>query len=128
MRSLAVLFLEEEQFCVLQACNGDEALRIARTQDRIDLLLTDVEMGDSPDGIDVASVILAERPGLSVLVMSGFPDSERKALEKGFAFVAKPFTGTSLRQRVREILASKLPPQSETRANLRTGDKSRAVC
>jgi CheY-like chemotaxis protein len=84
LRTLAALYLQEEHFDVLQACNGPEALRIARTHSRIDLLLTDVEMGGGFNGIELASRLLAERPNLPALIMSGLPDSERAAAQKGF--------------------------------------------
>jgi DNA-binding response OmpR family regulator len=108
VRTLAAAFLQEEHFYVLQASDGDEALRVARTNENIDLLLTDVEMGDGLNGIELGSRILAEHPGLPVLVMSGFPDNESMAAGKGMPFLAKPFTPASLRQRVREVMASKL--------------------
>jgi FixJ family two-component response regulator len=71
--------------------------------------LTDFEMGDGLNGIELGSRILAERPDLPVLVMSGFPDAEGMSVENGMPFLAKPFTPGSLRQRVREVLASKIP-------------------
>jgi DNA-binding response OmpR family regulator len=117
LRTLAAIFLQEEHFSVLQASDGDEALRVARSHESIDLLLTDVEIGDGLNGIELGSRLLAERPGLPVLVMSGFPDSEIMAAEKGMPFLSKPFTPTSLRQRVREVLASKPSP-------FRSGDRS----
>ena len=107
VRTLAAASLQEEHFSVLQASNGEEALRVARSQDNIDLLLTDFEMGHGLNGVELGSRILTERPGLPVLVMSGFPDIESMAAEKGMPFLAKPFTSASLRQRVREMLASK---------------------
>ncbi len=108
VRTLAAAVLQEEHFYVIQACDGDEALRVGRSRETIHLLLTDVEMGDGPNGIEVGSRILAERPGLPVLVMSGFPGSETIAAEKGMPFLAKPFTPDSLIQRVREVMASTL--------------------
>jgi CheY-like chemotaxis protein len=116
LRTLAAISLQEEQCNVLQASNGEEALQVARSHQNIDLLLTDVEMGEGLNGIELGSRILEERPGLPVLVMSGFPDSEIMAAEKGMPFLAKPFTPTSLRQRVREVLASKVSP-------FRSGDR-----
>jgi DNA-binding response OmpR family regulator len=111
LRTFAANLLREEQFCVLEACDGDEALRVALTHDNIDLLLADVEMGEGMSGIELGSRILGVRPGLPVLVMSGFSDNESRAAEKGMPFLAKPFTLASLRQRVREVLA---PTKSET--------------
>jgi DNA-binding NtrC family response regulator len=119
VRTLAALALQAEHLYVLQACNGEEALRVARTHDNIDLVLTDVEMGAGLNGIDLRSRILAERPGLPVLVMSGFSENESMAAEKGIPFLAKPFTFANLRQRVREVLAFKIPAQSETSTKLR---------
>ena len=116
IRTLAAISLKNEQCKVLQASNGEEALRVARSHQSIDLLLTDVEMGEGLNGIELGSRILEERPGLPVLVMSGFPDSERMAAGKGMPFLAKPFTPATLRQRVREVLASKLSP-------FRSGDR-----
>jgi DNA-binding NtrC family response regulator len=110
VRTLAAASLQEEHLEVLQASDGDEAMRVAQTHENIDLLLTDVEMGDGLNGIELGSRILAERPGLPVLVMSGFPDCESMAAEKSMPFLAKPFTPASLRQRVREVLASKRSP------------------
>jgi DNA-binding NtrC family response regulator len=127
VRTLAAASLKEEHFCVLQASDSDEALRVVRGHERIDLLLTDVEMGDGLNGFELGSRVLAERPGLLVLVMSGFPDAENMAAEKRMPFLAKPFTPASLRQRVREILACRIPPQSETRTELLKDDGSLAV-
>jgi DNA-binding NtrC family response regulator len=80
--------------------------------------VTDVEMGDGLNGFELASRILAERPGLPVLVMSGFPGAKSTATEKRMPFLAKPFTPAILRQRVLEMLACKIPPQSETKTEL----------
>jgi two-component system, response regulator PdtaR len=107
VRTLAAFCLQEEHLSVLQACDGDAALRLARSHDNIDLLLTDVEMGDGLNGIELGLRILAERPGVLVLIMSGFPDNEHVAAENGMPFLAKPFTPDSLRERVRELMASK---------------------
>jgi len=108
LRTLAAIFLKADHFCVLEARDGTDALQVARSHNKIDLLLTDVEMGDGCDGIELASRLTAERPGLPVIVMSGLPESEGTAAQKGFRFMAKPFTTCKLRKRVREALGSKI--------------------
>lgn len=105
VRNLIAALLQEERFSVLQTSNGQEALRVAHSHENIDLLLTDVEMGDGLNGIELGSRILAARPGLPVLVMSGFSDHESRAAEMGIPFVARPFTPDGLRQRLREVLS-----------------------
>jgi DNA-binding response OmpR family regulator len=113
VRTLAAISLHEEQCDVLQASNGEEALHLARSHKDIDLLLTDVDMGEGLNGIELGLRIREERPGLRVLVMSGFPDTERMAAEKGMPFLAKPFTPVTLRQRVRDLLTANLQRKEE---------------
>ncbi len=115
IRSLVTISLQQERFSVLPASDADEALRVARNHETIDLLLTDVQMEGSMNGVELAEHLLVERPGLPVLVMSGFPDSLALAAEKGYPALAKPFTVTTLTERVREVLATKIPAQSETK-------------
>ena len=56
-----------------EACNGREALELARGGD-IDVLLMDISMPDQ-SGIDALVAIKARYPDLPVLVLSGFPES-----------------------------------------------------
>jgi two-component system, cell cycle sensor histidine kinase and response regulator CckA len=106
VRNFAALVLQREQFVVIPACNGTEALQLCRIHDGIDLLLTDVQMGDNGmNGIELAVRVMAEKPGVKVLVMSGMPNTETIALDKGLPFLSKPFTLEDLTRRVREVLA-----------------------
>ena len=56
-----------------EACNGREALELARGGD-VDVLLMDISMPDQ-SGIDALVAIKARYPDLPVLVLSGFPES-----------------------------------------------------
>ena len=75
--------------------------------------------GGSMNGIELADRMLEERPGTKVLVMSGSPDSLKLAAKKGYSFLEKPFTVRRLIERVREVLAAKIPAKSETSPRLR---------
>src|SRR5437879_4771514 len=114
IRIVVAISLQEE-YSVLPACDADEALCVARSHVNIALLLTDVQMcGGSMNGIELAERMLEEKPGTKVLVMSGCPRSLTLAARKGYPFLEKPFTLTRLIERVREVLAAKVPGQSET--------------
>jgi len=56
-------------------------------------------------GIELAALLVARRPGLPVLVMSGFTE-EALTGDRGepIALLQKPFTPHELRGRVREML------------------------
>lgn len=92
---------------VLTAQNAADALRIlARSEEKIDLLLTDVVM-PGMSGVELASRALRERPTLRVLYTSGYAENE--ALRRGIAdgrmpFLAKPYSVIELTRRIREVL------------------------
>ena len=91
VRSLVVVCLEDAGFDVLDAPNGTEALHLIGEPDRIDLLVTDINMPD-PNGIAVAISAQAAYPDMKVLFMSG--ESDKLALSglNAYRFLQKPFT------------------------------------
>jgi len=104
IRSLAREILEEQGYAVLDAAGADEALRRAAAHaGPIHLLLTDVIMPGT-SGVDLAQALLARRPGLRVVYMSGYADRAVHADAPGVAFVQKPFDPTLLARRVRATL------------------------
>ena len=104
VRNFVTLVLERENFIVLPASNGAEAIEVSRNHIKIDLLLTDVRIGGGMNGIELAEHIVRENPGIKVLVMSGYPDTEIEAAKKHLPFLSKPFTHADLTSRVRTVL------------------------
>ena len=94
-------------FKVLEAQDGEVALRVAADATApIDLLLTDVVM-PGLSGRALADRLTAERPGLRVLYMSGYTDDAlgpHGVLEPGLHYLQKPFAPDVLARKVREVL------------------------
>jgi CheY-like chemotaxis protein len=107
VRSLTREVLEKYGYTVLEAANGEEALRVAEAHEGpLDLLLSDVVM-PRMGGPELAQALLAKRPSVKVLYMSGYTDHpmvRRGVVNAGVAFLQKPFTPTVLVSRVREVL------------------------
>ena len=108
IKMLVQMALERHGFVVLTAESGSEALRLAAAhQGPIDLLITDVVMPDLR-GPDLARRLVAERPGLTTLFMSGYMDDalgdDNTALPVLVDFIHKPFLPSALVAKVREIL------------------------
>jgi two-component system, cell cycle sensor histidine kinase and response regulator CckA len=97
--------LAEAGYRVIEAENGPQAIDLAgRAPDRIALLLTDVVM-PGMSGRELAAVVGELAPGIAVLFISGYTDSEivrRGLLAPGAAFLPKPFTVNALVRAVRE--------------------------
>src|SRR5579872_5521488 len=76
---------------------------------RIHLLLTDIVMPDM-NGRELARRLLRLRPGTPVIYMSGYTERavhQNGELEKGLAFLQKPFTEQVLTEKVRAVLESR---------------------
>jgi two-component system, response regulator PdtaR len=58
-------------FRVFQASDADEALLILQTSEAVDLLLTDVWMPGSMNGLQLAAVARSMRPQLKIAILSG---------------------------------------------------------
>jgi two-component system, cell cycle sensor histidine kinase and response regulator CckA len=111
VRELAVGALREQGYAVLEAANGDEALRVAAEHGgrEIHLLLTDVVM-PRLGGKQLAEQLSGVRGWTKVLYMSGYTDDaivHRGVLDPEVAFLQKPFTGAALARKVREVLDTK---------------------
>lgn len=116
IRSVTSIALQRAGFQVLAGCDAAEALHISRSTGRIDVLLSDVQMGHGRmDGFELASLIASERPGIPIILMSGVPDSDRIAAEKGCRFLRKPFAIADAVETVRQAILQIRPRSEEGR-------------
>jgi CheY-like chemotaxis protein len=107
VRRLVVRILEHKGYAVLEAPSGPEALDlVTRVQPDLQLLLTDVVM-PGMSGRQLADRLAADLDGLKVLYMSGYTDDaivDHGLLEKGIAYISKPFSTRALAEKVRSVL------------------------
>ncbi len=111
IRALVRKILRRQNYEVIEAANGEEALDICRENPaEIDLLITDVIMPQM-GGRELADRLREQRRVLKVLFVSGYTDDATiysSQLPPGSAFLQKPFTLGSLLDKVREVLAESL--------------------
>ncbi len=110
VRDLAGQALRTAGYTVLEAMDGEQALRVAdQHQGTIDLLLTDVVM-PKLSGVEIAERLRSKRPEIQVLLMSGYSEyshGSKQSTGSGMQMLQKPFSLESLIVRVREILREK---------------------
>jgi two-component system cell cycle sensor histidine kinase/response regulator CckA len=104
--NLIATALAPEGYQLLKAASGAEALNIVASSDQpLDLVLTDAMM-PGMSGPELARTLLATRPDLPVIVMSGHTHL-LTGIEAGgpaITTLQKPFTAKELRSRVRDAL------------------------
>ncbi|HYU10073.1 MAG TPA: response regulator [Gemmatimonadales bacterium] len=107
VRAVSRKMLERYGYRVLDAGDGDVAVRVAdESGEHIHLLLTDVVM-PNVNGRDLAALFAKTRPTTKVLFMSGYTDDaivRHGILQEGIAYLQKPFTPESLARKVRAVL------------------------
>jgi len=107
VRAVTKQVLERQGYVVLEAPDGEAALRLAQQhRGPIHLLLTDVVM-PRVSGRELAERLTQVRPDMRVLYASGYTDDSvvrHGILELGTAYLQKPFSPESLARKVRDVL------------------------
>lgn len=110
IRSLATLILQSAGYRVVACESAAEALSVFdRQKGRFDLLFSDIVLGGK-NGIELACELRAKRPGLPVLLSSGYADERvrwEQIEQEGFRFLAKPYPSQKLLLALGETLAEK---------------------
>jgi CheY-like chemotaxis protein len=102
VRNLVAVIVRSDGYHVLIASDGVEALDLSRRYaGHIDLLISDIEM-PRMTGVELANMLVRERPKIKVLLLSGYLNVE---IPRGWDFLRKPFAVDALRRAISSLLA-----------------------
>ena len=107
IRTIVAEQLTDGGFTVCEAENGDEASTlIAQDPTAFTLLVTDIHMPGSLDGMGLARLVRALRPNLPVIYMTGRPDvlNHLRPFGPGEVLLRKPFALSNLLATVQQLL------------------------
>ena len=108
VRGVVLEMLAEQGYRTLEAVDGPSGLKILRSDQRIDLLVTDVGL-PGMNGRQVADQARESRPDLKILFITGYAESVAMAdgfLQPGMEMITKPFDLDHLAQRIRAMISS----------------------
>lgn len=106
IRRMVCGMLSLQGYNCLAASNGLDALDVIdRGAEPVDLILTDMVM-PKMTGTELVRHVSRRRPEIRIILMSGFSDDPmlRSYQRIPAAFIAKPFTATTLYKTIRQIL------------------------
>jgi CheY-like chemotaxis protein len=107
VRNLTRAMLTRQGYRVFDFGSAADALEFLRGQSAgVDLLVSDIVMPQM-SGLELAREAQAVRPGIRLLLMSGYTEtsmSTQGLIAAGMPFIHKPFTAASLREKVRDAL------------------------
>jgi two-component system cell cycle sensor histidine kinase/response regulator CckA len=112
VRDIMARTLRDCGYSVLEAANGQEAMRLLQTETRrVSLIVADVVMPDM-GGREMAARVAERWPDLPVLFTSGYTGLDvvrRGLLEEGREFLQKPLAPEALTRKVREMVDARVP-------------------
>ncbi len=99
--------LRENGYLVTVASNAEEALRLySQHRGNFDLIFSDVVLPDQ-SGIDLVEKLRKEKPGLRVLLSSGYTDHKSQwtvIQERNYPFIQKPYSLIQLLSTIKEMV------------------------
>ena len=108
LRFYTAELLRDMGYVVLEAANGDAALALVFGGHALDLVITDICMPGSLDGVALAGLIKARLPKLPVVLLSSCRlPKERHPADR---FLAKPCPPRQLSSTVAEMLGTDAKP------------------
>ena len=99
-----VFAFEEAGFAVATATNALAAHTLLEDSDNIDLVVTDVRMPGSVDGLVFGQVVRQMHPDIPIIVMSGACAPDDRDIPPGVTFIAKPFKTSLLLDEAKLLL------------------------
>ena len=103
VRLMAAEDLRDQGFRVIEAADADEALAVIETAGHIDLVVTDVKMPGTLDGLGLARALRLSHPALRIVVVSGEKLDPESAAVADVVF-AKPYDAPRLVRAIRDLI------------------------
>ena len=113
VRAATAAMLTDAGYTVMQAGSAAEALKIAREERQLDIVVADYKM-PGMSGVELAEALRATRPCIPFLLITGFAnltDSDSGGLPR----LAKPFREIEIAARVAKLLDGAAAAKSELR-------------
>lgn len=91
LRLMAVDFIEDAGFDVVEAENADKAVAILETRTDIRIVFTDIDMPGSMDGMKLAAAVRDRWPPIEIIIVSGHKREQDIRLPLRAVFFSKPY-------------------------------------
>ncbi len=107
VRMLLVEIVEEAGYTAIEAEDGPSGLKILQSDQKIDLLITDVGLPGGINGRQVADAARMTRPDLKVIFVTGYAENAvvgNGILAPGMTIVTKPFVMQDLARKIQSMI------------------------
>jgi two-component system, response regulator PdtaR len=107
VRAVAVAFLADAGFEIIEADHADAALTILESRAAgVTLLFTDITMPGELSGLDLAHHVQQLWPKIALLITSGAKRPQPEQLPRGSRFIPKPYTSDHVEAQIWALLGA----------------------
>ena len=103
LRMDAVDMLEDYEFTVIEAAGADQAVTLLAGGSTVMVLLTDIFMPGSMDGLQLAHLVKGRWPEIAIVIVSGHQHIDADGLPAGAVFISKPYGPDALTRTVASL-------------------------
>jgi DNA-binding NtrC family response regulator len=96
IRMCSVSTLQDAGYHVVEAGNSAEALAILARPNLISIMMTDVQMPGTMNGLGLIARVLSDRPDIRSIVVSGNTSAQDASDAGAFGMIAKPYMAQTL--------------------------------
>jgi len=105
VRTTVALMLEDDGFRVVEASTAAEAQRLMQGGLNAVVMVTDIDLGAGPNGLELADQLRSQQPDLAIIFITGRVASlAGRRPNQREAILPKPFEGSTLAQLVRQMV------------------------
>ena len=107
VRKVSATLLRAQGYEIVEAGNGEAAIRHLKDGQTFDLLFTDVVLPGGMNGVKIADLAKQIQPGIRVLYTSGYAENtlfENQKMEQKDILLNKPYRRADLLEKIRSML------------------------
>jgi two-component system, response regulator PdtaR len=95
--------LKDGGYHVIAAANADEAIEVLEARDDIRIVITDVHMPGSMDGLRLAAAVKDRWPPIKIIIASGKAAPRDEEMPSDCQFLPKPYAAHTVLAAVRQL-------------------------
>jgi CheY-like chemotaxis protein len=96
--------LRDDGYAVVATYNADQAIAVLESRSDIGVIITDINMPGSMDGLKLAAAVRDRWPPIKIIVTTGRAQPRQDELPPGSAVLAKPYVPHRLLAAVHALL------------------------
>jgi two-component system, response regulator PdtaR len=95
--------LREAGYEAILAGSAEEAIAVLEHRDDVYLVVTDVDLPGSLNGLQLAALVRGRWPSINIIVVTGYSAPRGEEIPSGSLFVPKPYSAQKMIEAVRHF-------------------------